>query len=128
MSRQAKIWKDAPVAEDFLAAQNFLQLIAPPPRVTRLVAALRRAKTVEHTAKDLLRASRLPLLPRDEAHVKADLKRIHKGKALSPVLVIQGSLGHDVPLVVADGYHRICAVCYYDEDAPIACRRIPAAG
>jgi hypothetical protein len=128
VSRQAKIWKDAPVAEDFLAAQNFLLLIAAPARVTRLVAALRRAKTVEHTAKDLLRASRLPLLPRDEAHVKADLKRIHKGKALSPVLVIQGNLSHDAPLVVADGYHRICAVCYYDEDAPIACRRIPAAG
>jgi hypothetical protein len=125
VSRQAKLWKDAPVAGDFLAARNFLLLIAPTARAKRWVAALRRAKTVEHTAKDLLRASRLPLLPRDEAHVKADLKRIHKGKALSPVLLIQGDLTHNVALVVADGYHRICAVCYYDEDAPIACRRIP---
>jgi hypothetical protein len=125
VSGQGKIWKAAPAPADFLAARNYLLLIAPPARVTRLVAALRRAGTIEHTAKDLLRASRLPLLPRDEAHVKADLKRIHKGKALSPVLVIQGDFSHDVSLVVADGYHRICAVCYYDEDAPIACRRIP---
>ena len=125
MSRHTRIWKAAPAAEDFAAAQNYLRLIAPPARVTRLVAALRRAQTVEHAAKDLLRASRLPLLPRDEVHVRADLKRIHKGKPLSPVLVIQGDFSHDVPLVVADGYHRICAVCYYDEDAPIACRRIP---
>jgi TPR repeat protein len=30
--------------------------------------------------------------------------------------------GQGVPLIVADGYHRICAICYYDESAPIACR------
>jgi hypothetical protein len=28
----------------------------------------------------------------------------------------------DLPLVVADGYHRICASWYRDENIPIACR------
>jgi hypothetical protein len=28
---------------------------------------------------------------------------------------------HGVPLMVADGYHRICASCHFDEDAAIAC-------
>jgi len=27
-----------------------------------------------------------------------------------------------VPLIVADGYHRICAIYYYDESAAIECR------
>jgi hypothetical protein len=25
-------------------------------------------------------------------------------------------------MVVADGYHRICAVVYFDESAPVRCR------
>jgi hypothetical protein len=29
-------------------------------------------------------------------------------------------------LVVADGYHRICAIWYYDEGAPIPCRLVSA--
>ena len=44
-----------------------------------LVKSLRDAKLVEHAAKDLFRAAHLPLLPSDESHVDADLKRIHKG-------------------------------------------------
>ena len=52
----------------------------------------------------------------------ADLKRIRKGKPLSPVLLIAGDMTAGVPLTVADGYHRICAVCYFDEDAPVSCR------
>ena len=37
-----------------------------------------------------------------------------------------GDMGQGVPLVVADGYHRICAICYYDESAPIPCRLVSA--
>jgi hypothetical protein len=88
------------------------------------VARLRRARTVAAVAKDLLRASNLSLLPRDDAHVQEDLKRIHKHKALSPVLLIRGDLSAGASLVVADGYHRICAICYYDEDAAISCRMV----
>jgi hypothetical protein len=115
-------WSANPAHEDFIAAQNYLSLICPPARARMLVAKLRRAKSVNHAAKDLLRASGLPLLPDEEKHVAADLKRIHKGKALSPVLLVQGSMKHGVPLTVADGYHRICASCHFDENAAIACR------
>ena len=51
-----------------------------------------------------------------------DLKRIQKRKALAPVLLVRGDLASGLPLVVADGYHRICAVCYFDESAPVRCR------
>ncbi|HSZ75465.1 MAG TPA: hypothetical protein VK779_11645, partial [Rhizomicrobium sp.] len=87
----------------------------------KLVKSLRKSKMTERAAKDLLRASGLPLLSRDEPHVSDDLTKIRKGKSLSPVLLIQGDLTKQMPLVVADGYHRICAICYYDENAPIPC-------
>jgi hypothetical protein len=28
-----------------------------------------------------------------------------------------------LPLIVADGYHRICTICYFDESAPIPSNR-----
>jgi hypothetical protein len=115
-------WQSNPGARDFDAALGYLGLIYPAADSRKLVRALRRAGSVQHTAKDLLRASGLPLLPRDEVHVAADLKRIRKDKALSPVLLIQGDMSQCIPLIVADGYHRICAVCHYDEDAAISCR------
>jgi hypothetical protein len=116
------VWRENPIREDFTAAQIYLSLICSATRARTLVAKLRRIRTVNHAAKDLLRASGLPLLPHDEKHVAADLKRIHKGKALSPVLLVQGSMKDGVPLTVADGYHRICASCHFDENAAIACR------
>jgi hypothetical protein len=50
------------------------------------------------------------------------LKRIHKGKPSAPALLVRGDMSKGAPLIVADGYHRICAICYYDESAPIPCR------
>jgi hypothetical protein len=115
-------WKKKPEAEDYAGALNFLSLIYPDAKSQTLLRALRHAKTVERAVKDLLRASNLPLLPRDEPHVADDLKRVHKGKALAPVLLVQGEMNKGIPLIVADGYHRICAICYYDESAPVPCR------
>jgi hypothetical protein len=124
MPKHRKLWKKKPDIKDFAAAQCYLSLIYPASQTTKLVRALRSAKTIEHTAKDLLRASTLPLLPRDESHVEDDLRKIDKGKPLSPVLLIRGDMSKDGRLIIADGYHRVCAVCHYDEDAPIACRLI----
>jgi hypothetical protein len=120
------LWRKEPVAKDFAAALSFLTLIYPSARARELAHRLRRAKALAHAAKDLLRASGLPLLPRDESQVEADLKRIRKGKPLSPVLLVQGDMSRGIPLIVADGYHRICAICYYDEDAAISCRMVTA--
>jgi hypothetical protein len=128
MSRDPVSWKKQPVEKDFAAATSFLSLIYPTARTQSLVRALRNARTVHHIAKDLLRASNLPLLSPDEPHVAQDLKRIRKGKPLSPVLLVRGDMSKAVPLIVADGYHRICAVCYYDEDAPISCVLVQGQG
>lgn len=117
-------WRRRPVAADFAAAARFLALVNAPSQTKDLIGALRRSDAVQHAAKDLLRASRLPLLAKDEPQVAADLKKIRKGKPLSPVLLIAGDMTAGIPLTVADGYHRICAVCYFQEDAPVSCRLV----
>ena len=122
MRKMKKLWNGAPAADDLKAASAYLSLLASMSTTKRMVAALRRASTESAVAKDLLRASKLPLLPREDTHVEEDLKRIHKHKPLSPVLLVRGDLASGTPLVIADGYHRICAICYFDEDAPVACR------
>jgi hypothetical protein len=122
MSKTQVRWKKKPEPEDYGAALNFLTLVFTVGDAKKLIHGLHNAVTVERAAKDLLRASELSLLPRDEPHVDEDLKRIHKGKALSPILLIQGDMKRRIPLLVADGYHRICAIYYYNENAPIPCR------
>ena len=122
MSKPQLRWTSEGAAPDFEAARKYLSLLAPDAKVNALIKTLREAKILDHAAKDLLRAAQLPLLPRDDPHVDADLKRIHKGKALAPILAVRGDFALGLPLIVADGYHRICAVCYFDENAPVRCR------
>ena len=122
MSKPKLEWTKKGEASDFGAARNFLSLLYSDEKAKALIASLRKAKLVDHAAKDLLRAAQLPLLPRDEPHVDEDLKRINKGKPLDPILLVRGDMAKGLPLIVADGYHRICAICYFDESAPIPCR------
>ena len=118
----AGIWKERPEAHDYPAAVDYLTLLMEEKAAKKLVNQLRKAPTIHKKAKDLLRASRLTVLPRENSHVAGDFKKIKKGKALSPVLLVRGDVTRDLPLVVADGYHRICASWYRDENIPIACR------
>jgi len=85
------------------------------------VTLLRDAPTVDYAAKDLLRASRTHLLDKDSPHVAEDLKKIKKGKKLSPVLLVRGDGRQGITLTIADGYHRICASWHWDERCPVAC-------
>ena len=117
-----KHWKPEPEGHDFPAAADYLALLVEGPDVERIVAELRKATTVHKKAKDLSRASRLPMLPPDNPHVAKDLKKVKDGQLLSPVLLVRGRLAHEIPLTVADGYHRVCASCHLDEDADIPCR------
>jgi hypothetical protein len=124
MSKEQIVWKKKPEPEDYQGALSFLTLIFPDAKSKSLLRALHKTENIERAAKDLLRAAGLPLLARDVPHVDEDLKKIHKGKALAPVLLVRGDMSKGVPLIVADGYHRICAICYYDESAPIPCRMV----
>jgi hypothetical protein len=117
-------WQEEPEEHDFPAAADYLSLLAPAGDVAKVVDALRSAETIHRKAKDLLRASRLGLLPADNVHVKKDLAKVHAGKRLSPVLLVRGRGDKGISLTVADGYHRICASHHIDEDADVPCRLV----
>lgn len=122
MSKAKIEWKKEPEAEDYDGAKNFLTLICSVAEALQLIEQLRASDTVEYASKDLLRAADLPLLNESDAHVSEDLKRIRKGTPLAPVLLVRGEMKKGNPLIVADGYHRICAVYRCDESASISCR------
>lgn len=119
MPKKTETWKTEPEAQDFPAAGDYLSLVVRADEAAALVEHLRSAETVTRKAKDLLRASGLELLPRDNPHVAGDLRKVAKGKPLSPVLLVRGDAS---PLLIADGYHRICASWYLGEDQDIPCR------
>jgi hypothetical protein len=115
-------WKAEPEEHDYPAAASYLSLLAPAAQVSDLVARLKSSDIEYYKAKDMLRASGLPLLGKDNAHVAADLKKIANNKALSPVLLVRGDLLSAVVLHIADGYHRVCASYHVDENTDIPCR------
>jgi len=117
----AEHWKDEPDEHDFPAAGDYLSLVLRDDEVERALAALRAATIIHRKAKDLLRASRLELLPEEDAHVASDLAKVRHGERLSPVLLLRGDAARDVALTVADGYHRVCASYHIDENADIPC-------
>ena len=121
MKNKGKIWETRAAAEDYIAAQKYLALLFTDQEAKQLVKLLRDAPAIEYEAKDLLRASQTHLLDKDSPHVAEDLKKIKKGKKLSPVLLVRGNGRQGVTLTIADGYHRICASWHWDEKCPVAC-------
>jgi hypothetical protein len=115
-------WKDEPDEHDYPAASDFLSLLLDPAMVAVVVAGLQAAPVVHRKAKDLLRASGLALLGSDNRHVARDLDKVHNGAELSPVLLVRGDVRAGRHLVVADGYHRICASYHLDENTDIPCQ------
>jgi hypothetical protein len=117
---RAPIWLKNVEKHDFAAAESYLTLHYEPRQARRLAKALRAAKPARFKAKDIFRASGLTLLGVSNSHVEKDRVKIRQGKALSPILLVRDD-AHG-RLVIADGYHRLCAVYGVDEDALIPCR------
>lgn len=118
---QTVTWLPRPEKHDFQAAEDYLSLVMPLSRAAEYHKKLAAARddTTHHKAKDILRASQLPLLGEDNKHVASDLRKAATGVPLSPILLIRGDDAH--PLIVADGYHRVCASYWIDENTDIPC-------
>lgn len=114
------LWLDAPEDHNYPAAESYLSLVFEPKQACSLVEKLRAAKLSQFKAKDIFRASALSLLGVSNSHCDKDLKKIRNGKALSPLLLVRSPATSRV--IVADGYHRLCAVYSLDEDAVIPCK------
>jgi len=105
---------------NFPAAESYLSLLYPKIEAARLVTKLRKVELTEFKAKDIFRASQLSLFGVSNFHVERDRKKIKKGVPLSPILLVR-DLAHR-RTVVADGYHRLCAVYEFEEDCWIPCK------
>jgi hypothetical protein len=113
-------WLAKPEPHDYAAAASYLTLIMDDRSATQAVAKLKRARMTKFKAKDIFRASSLQLLPLNNSHVKKDERRILVGEHLSPILLVRDTSTGRV--VIADGYHRMCAVYAFYEDASIPCK------
>ena len=110
------IWKDAPEEHDYPAAESYLSLLATADKIGKIIEQLRNAHIEMFKVKDVIRASQLPLLGKDNFHVKRDMKKIEAKTPLTPLLLVRGVGLNHVPSTIADGYHRACAVYWNNED------------
>jgi len=113
-------WRREPADHDYPAAESYLGLIRDASAAASLAARLRKAPMSAFKAKDIFRASGLSLLGVSNAHVEKDRKKIESGHELSPLLLVRDEANGMV--VIADGYHRLCAVYSFDEDAVVPCK------
>jgi hypothetical protein len=110
-------WTNKPEGNNYSAALSYLSLIYDEKRAANYVKRLEKAMLSEFQAKDIFRASTLPLLGISNIHVKRDIQKIQLAEKLSPLLLVRDS--NNGKVIIADGYHRLCAIYSYDEDAVI---------
>lgn len=113
-------WLSKVEDHDYPAAESYLLLIYDKKQVKKFIAGLKGAKVTQFKAKDIFRASGLSLLGVSNSHVEKDRRKIQNGKSLSPLLLVRDTANGRV--VIADGYHRLCAIYGFDEDAWIQCK------
>ena len=114
------LWLDDAEAHNYPAAESYLALVYEPREAAQLVERLRKTEETRFKAKDIFRASQLSLLGVSNSHVKKDRKKIRKGIHLSPLLLVRDPAHGKV--VIADGYHRLCAIYQTHEDIWIHCK------
>ena len=113
-------WLPEPEEHNYPAADSYLRLLFKKKDSAALVRQLERAPITEFKSKDIFRASGLSLLGVSNSRVQNDIKKIAAGKKLSPILLVRDTKSARV--IIADGYHRLCALYTFDEDAVIPCK------
>ena len=111
-------WLPEPEEHNYPAAESYLSLLLVPDVVSELVGQLRKTAIASFKAKDVFRASKLSLLGVSNSHVQKNLEKIELGKKLSPILLVR----RNEQLIIADGYHRLCAAYHFNEDTDVPCK------
>ncbi|MBT0663575.1 hypothetical protein KI809_04595 [Geobacter pelophilus] len=126
MVKQIKIkWLQEPEDKNYPAAESYLGLLYNGTTVKMIVNNLKSAQLAQFKAKDIFRASGLSLLGVSNSHVEKDRNKIENGKSISPILLVRDERIGKV--VIADGYHRMCAVYSFNEDELIPCKIVGSA-
>ena len=113
-------WFEQPEPHNYPAAGSYLSLIFEPTTAKAHVVKLRKAEVTEFKAKDIFRASGLSLLGVSNSHVLRDQKKLKANDKISPLLLVRDPVFGRV--IVADGYHRLCAIYSFFEDAVVRCK------
>ena len=109
-------WLDKAQKHDYPAAESYLSPTMDSQAAKTVVTRLENAGITKFAAKDIFRASGLSLLGVSNSHVEKEQAGIMRGEALSPLMLYRDKTNGK--LIIADGYHRLCAVYKFDEDAP----------
>jgi len=121
MGKQVEItWLPEPEDKNYPAAESYLSLIYDNKTAKAVVGKLKTAPVSTFKVKDIFRASGLSLLGISNSQVEKDREKIVDGKPLSPILLVRDASNGKV--VIADGYHRMCAVYSLSEDELIPCK------
>jgi hypothetical protein len=118
------MWLDKPRPEDYRSAANFLSLYTDVKTANRLVQNLKDAKPTQRTAMDVLRASGLKILDKDDPRVELHLDEIDDGVPFPPVLLV----ANHPHLIIAAGYHRACATFHRKVEGVVRCHVVPWIG
>lgn len=113
-------WLEEPIAHDYEAAEQYLQLIFDPKQARLLSDRLRHAPMAEYAAKDILRASGTSILYIEAFDWSKHEKSLSDGKPLAPILLVRQDNGG--ALIIADGFHRLCALFSANEEIEVPCK------
>ncbi len=113
-------WLDKPQKHDYPAAQSYLGLSMDDAAAKAASEQLQNVEMTSFAAKDIFRASGLSLLGVSDSHVEKDREQIIRKEKLSPLLLYRDN--RNGKLIIADGYHRLCTVYKFKEDAVIPCK------
>jgi len=117
---RAIYWFDEPEEHNYPAGAEYLSLLVTPAAAKVMIERLRAEPLSHFKAKDILRASELSPLGISNDQVEHTLDKIRHDKKLSPLLLVRSTNA----LIIADGYHRLCAVYEHDEDMKVPCKII----
>ena len=113
-------WQDDANPDDYEAAGHYLALVDNQKNIDKTLADLKAGTIVEYKATDLLRAAQLIVPKADDRPTREQIKKIKHGEPVSPVLLVRVPALKKV--IVADGFHRICAAYRIDPDVMLHCK------
>jgi hypothetical protein len=82
--------------------------------------AIKKTGVSEYAVKDILRASAIPIATVWAYDWKKQQDQIKQGRPLSPILLISQNDGG--PLIIADGFNRMCALFSTGQELSVPCR------
>ena len=110
----------SPVDNDYISAERYLSFLFKPRKCRKLLQKLRAVPMSEYPAKDIWRVSRTAMSEVAAVDWSYHQQKIRDGEALVPILIVRQNDGSG--LLIADGFHRMCALFTEDELIKVPCK------